>query len=94
MSSTSPDYCIVRFTLLGTAYTYRGSSKKLLITSGDDVDTKELIERQLAMMPLHHIPADVQIQQALTMLGFKKFMPVITYAKKQPKDNTPADAIS
>ena len=94
MSSTSPDYCIVKFTLLGVYYIYKGGSGKLLVIKGDDLGNKDLIEAMLARMPLHHIPADVQIKDALIASRYGESLPVITYTENQPQDTLPEGAIS
>jgi len=95
MSNISPDYCIVDFTILGVTYLYKGSSGKLLIVSGKEIiPIKEEIEAALVGAVTHHIPADVQIREALTASGYGSALPVITYAKDQPQDTLPEGAIS
>ena len=95
MSNTSPDYSNVKFTMFGVTYIYKGSSGKVLVLSGNaDNAIKIEIEDAMTRMPLHHIPADVQIINALTDLGFGAALPVITYIKDQPQDTLPEGAIS
>ena len=95
MSNTSPDYCIVNFTMLGVTYLYKGSSGKVQIVSGEEIiPVKADIESALTRMPLHHVPACEQIRKALTDTGYGSALPVITYAKEQPQDTLPKGAIS
>ena len=95
MSNTSPDFCIVKFTMFGVTYLYTGSSGKVLVVSGDEVvPVKVDIESALKGAVTHHIPADVQIQRSLKASGYGLMMPVITYTKDQPQDTLPEGAIS
>lgn len=95
MSSTSPDFCIVKFTILGVTYLFEGSSGKVQTLSGKEIlPIKADIEAALNGAITQHVPADVQIKKALTDIGFVAQMPVITYTKDQPQDTLPVRAIS
>ena len=95
MSNTSPDFSIVKFTMLGVTYLFKGSSGKILIVSGKEVlPIKADIEASLVGAITQHVPASDQIVEALTASGYGASLPVITYTENQPQDTLPEGAIS
>jgi hypothetical protein len=41
MSDISPDFQIVEFEILGVSYLYEGSSRSVIVTGGDQVNSLE-----------------------------------------------------
>ena len=96
MSNTSPDFSIVKFTLLGVTYLFSGSSGKVQIVFGKEVlPIKADLEEALKGAITQHVPASDQILEALASIGVPvDAMPVITYTDHQPQDTLPEGAIS
>ncbi len=93
---TSPDYQIVEFTYLGISFLYKGSSRSVIVTDGDDVlSLKDRIDERLRDGLTQHIPAGDQIADALLSMGVPRVdLPTIRYAEDQPNDSIPDGAIS
>jgi hypothetical protein len=95
MNNISPDFQIVTFKIFGVNYLYQGSSGSVFIISGKEVlPIKAEIEDALKGAVTQHIPASVQIINALIASGYGESLPVITYTKDQPQDTLPEGAIS
>lgn len=96
MIDISPDFQIVEFEILGVSYLYEGSSRSVIITGGDQVNSLELeINQALNGIQTQHVPASDQIVDALMSIGFTAAtLPKITYTEDQPPETLPPKAIS
>jgi hypothetical protein len=96
MSDISPDFQIVEFEILGVSYFYEGSSRSVILTGGDQVNSLEAeINQALKGIQTQHVPASDQIVDALRSIGFNAAtLPRITYTEDQPPETLPPKAIS
>ena len=96
MSDISPDFQIVEFEILGVSYLYEGSSRSVIVTGGDQVNSLEPeINQALKGIQTQHVPASDQIVDALRSIGFTAAtLPKIAYTEEQPPDRLPSKAIS
>ena len=96
MSDISPDFQIVEFEILGVSYLYEGSSRSVIVTGGDQVNSLEgEINEALKRILTQHVPASDQIVEALRSIGFTAAtLPKITYPNEQPPETVPSKAIS
>jgi hypothetical protein len=96
MSDISPDFQIVEFEILGVSYLYEGSSRSVIVTGGDQVNSLEdEINQALKGIQTQHVPASDQIVDALRSIGFNaETLPNIAYTEEQPPDTLPSKAIS
>jgi hypothetical protein len=96
MSDISPDFQIVEFEILGVSYLYEGSSRSVIVTGGDQVNSLEPeINQALKGIQTQHVPASDQIVDALRLIGFTAAtLPKIAYTEEQTPDRLPSKAIS
>jgi hypothetical protein len=96
MSDISPDFQIVEFEILGVSYFYEGSSRSVILTGGNQVNSLEAeINQALKGIQTQHVPASDQIVDALRSIGFNAAtLPKITYTEDQPPETLPPKAIS
>lgn len=96
MSDISPDFQIVEFEILGVSYLYEGSSRSVIVTGGNQMNSLEAeINQALKGIQMQHVPASNQIVDALRSIGFNAAtLPNIAYTEEQPPDTLPSKAIS